>query len=235
VATLKREPNSNELKSFSLAKYPMTDAAYSSSSYSRNRDKKKNKNVNIAKIVKKFKLEKEFSNFLLQQKLPAYCGAAVNTSADVVSIGAHTIGIVALNYHAPLTLQNSLRTWNSSGLLEFADEKTIILNDPLPVEKALSVDYGLTVLEPKDIANARVRKENVLTIGAAFYYALALHKADYILFLENDFKMDTALSQQEIAMQLLRGVSLLERGVEIVRLQSKKGQGAHTLTHLLTH
>ena len=225
----------------------MTEEAYRTFAYSRsrNRNKKEYSNVNIAKIVKKFNLEIEFDNFLLQQKLPSYCGAAMNTSDSVAAVAAHTIGLVALNYRTPLTLQNSLRTWNSSGLLEFVNEKIIILNDPLPVEKALSIDYGLTILEPKDIPDAKVRKNNVLTIGAAFYYALALQKSDYILFLENDFKMDTALSQRDIAMQLLRGISLLGRGAEIVRLQSKKGQGIYSssvtfpltfpLTHSLTH
>lgn len=242
MATLKREPNTDEMKTFSLSKYPTTEEAYRTSvySHSKNGNKREHNNVNIAKIAKKFNLEAEFGNFLSRQHLPPYCGVAMNTSDSVAAVGAHTIGLVALNYRTPLTLQNSLRTWNSSGLFEFVNEKIVILNDPLPVEKALSIDYGLAMLEPKDIPDAKVRQKNVLTIGAAFYYALALHKSDYILFLENDFKMDTSLSRREIAMQLLRGISLLERGAEIVRLQSKKGQGIYSrtvtfpLTHLLT-
>lgn len=39
-------------------------------------------------------------------------------------------------------------------------------------------------------------KPNVWTIGAAFYYALNQIKSEYLLFLENDFKMDVQLSSQ---------------------------------------
>lgn len=67
------------------------------------------------------------------------------------------------------------------------NEKYALLNDPLPQEFAMAVDFGLKVVQPKDIANAKVcecslvygshvrgqvAKSNVLTIGAAFYYAL---------------------------------------------------------------
>ncbi len=39
-------------------------------------------------------------------------------------------------------------------------------------------------------------KPNVWTIGAAFYYALTQIKSEYLLFLENDFKMDVESSRE---------------------------------------
>ena len=52
---------------------------------------------------------------------------------------------MVLNYRSPLTLVNSMRTWNSSGLLTLIKEKIIILNDPLPSEIAMSLDFGFRI------------------------------------------------------------------------------------------
>lgn len=65
-----------------------------------------------------------------------------------------------------------MKTWNSSGLLNTVTEKIIILNDPLAEEIAISLEYGFRIIQPKDIPNVKVSKPNVVTIGAAFYYAL---------------------------------------------------------------
>ena len=68
----------------------------------------------------------------------------------------------------------------------------------------------------------------MFTIGAAFYYSLSLTKSEYILFLENDFSIDTTLSIQEISKQLFVAAAMLDKGAEIVRLMSRKGQGCGT-------
>jgi hypothetical protein len=81
-----------------------------------------------------------------------------------------------MSYRLCRTLLNSLRTWNSSGLLDLVDEKIMILNNPYSEEIAMSLDHGFQVIQPKDIPRAKVRKENVLTIGAAFYEALVRAK-----------------------------------------------------------
>lgn len=49
----------------------------------------------------------------------------------------------------------------------------MILNDPHNEEIAMSIDHGFRVMQPKEMPRAKVRKENVLTIGAAFYEAIA--------------------------------------------------------------
>ena len=54
------------------------------------------------------------------------------------------------------TLINSMRTWNTSGLLDMTKENVIFLNDPLPNEIAMSKEHGFQIIQPKDIPNALV-------------------------------------------------------------------------------
>ena len=138
------------------------------------------------------------------------------------------IALVSLNYRTPMTLLNTIRTWNSSGLLTMARERLMILNDPLPSEVAMSLEHGFQILQPKDITNGKLTKPNVLTIGAAFYYALKHVKSEYVLFLENDFKMDVSLNQEEIISELVGAAGMLHQGTEIVRMLSRKTKGCGT-------
>jgi len=54
------------------------------------------------------------------------------------------------------TLINSLRTWNTSGLLDMVAERVAVLNDPLPAEHAMALHHGFEVLQPKDVPNGKV-------------------------------------------------------------------------------
>ena len=71
------------------------------------------------------------------------------------------------------------------------------------------------LVQPKDIPHVRVSKPNVVTIGAAFYYALKLVTSEYLLFLENDFKMDTSLPIEDISVELATAASMLENGAQV--------------------
>jgi hypothetical protein len=138
------------------------------------------------------------------------------------------IALVALNYRAPLTLLNSVRSWNNSGLLSLMEDRVMILNDPYTNEILLSLNNGFRVVQPNQIQGSKMSKPNVFTIGAAFYYSLHLTTSEYILFLENDFSIDTSLTIQEISKQLFVAAGLLDNGAEVVRLLSRKGQGCGT-------
>jgi hypothetical protein len=138
------------------------------------------------------------------------------------------ISLTVLNYRAPRTLANTLRTWYNSGLLNLTYENIAILSDPYDSEIAMAKHYGFKVVEPRMIPNAKMSKPNVLTIGAAFFYALRKSKGQYMLFLENDFKIDTSLSVDTLKMELLAAISLLDSGAEIIRLMSRKYQGCGT-------
>lgn len=65
------------------------------------------------------------------------------------------------------TLANTLRSWVDSGLLSLVYERVAILNDPMPQELAVALDYGFNVLEPRDIASeVKVRDRiTLLSIG----------------------------------------------------------------------
>lgn len=139
------------------------------------------------------------------------------------------ISLVALSYRSPMSLVNSVRTWKQSGLLDMVHEKKMILNDPLPQDIAIALENDFDIIEPNDIPNVKKSKDNVLTIGAGFYYALEQSPhSEYVLFLENDFKIDTEMGREDIMSQLVAAAGMLERGAEIVRLQSRKAKGCGT-------
>ncbi len=99
---------------------------------------------------------------------------------------------------------------------------------------AIAAEHGFQIHQPVEFAGSepdrlvRPSKDNVVTIGAAFYAAMRLSTSKYVLFLEKDFKMDTSLSAAEIQSQLLGAAGMLDRGAEIVRLLSRKAQGCGT-------
>jgi len=49
-----------------------------------------------------------------------------------------------------------MRTWKQSGLLDMVHEKIIILNDPIPEEIAIAVEFGFKIIQPNDIPNGKV-------------------------------------------------------------------------------
>jgi hypothetical protein len=138
------------------------------------------------------------------------------------------MSIVALSYQAPRTLLSSMRTWNASTLLSLSPDRIAVLNDPFPQDLAIAAEQGFRIVEPSDIPNALVSKPNVLTIGAAFFYALKQARNEYVLFLENDFRVDPSLSPADLRLELVAAMGLLDAGAELVRLQSRSQQGCGT-------
>jgi len=59
---------------------------------------------------------------------------------------ASGITLVTLSYRSPLTLVNSMRTWNTSGLLDLVQERISILSRPTPEEVTYFVFAHLFVL-----------------------------------------------------------------------------------------
>ncbi len=57
-----------------------------------------------------------------------------------------------------------MRSWQQSGLLDMVQEKIIILNDPIPEEYAIALEFGFKIVEPKDVPNGKV-KYAMLTIS----------------------------------------------------------------------
>lgn len=67
-------------------------------------------------------------------------------------------------YYVFRTLVNSMRTWKESGLLDMVHEKIIILNDPIPEEYAIALEFGFKIIEPKDVPGGKVSVQNVMTV-----------------------------------------------------------------------
>lgn len=238
IATLKRTPSIDELKSFDISMYPKTIASFE---IWKNKNNIKNNIINNKKIlidnlVDKTKENNIINNLLKDQKTinNQYCGKIYKNNDNSTNkkwkkdFLSKSFGLAALNYHTPLSLVNSMRTWNNSGFLDVMNEKIVILNDPYVEEIAISLHHGFKIIEPKNILNAKMTKPNIVTIGAAFYYALEAIDSEYIIFLEKDFKMDTTLTIEQIKTQLITAAGMLDRGAEVIRLMSKKYQGCGT-------
>ncbi len=59
------------------------------------------------------------------------------------------IGIIAITHNTPKSLQNSLSSWNSSGLLDLVDEKFLWVNSlPETGEHELGRKFGFRVVDP---------------------------------------------------------------------------------------
>ncbi|KAJ1449393.1 hypothetical protein M885DRAFT_535804 [Pelagophyceae sp. CCMP2097] len=156
------------------------------------------------------------------------------------------LGVVALSYKTPATLRRAVKSWADSGLLALADERLLVLNDPLPAEVAIGHEYGFDVNTPESLGIAYKRhrrppflpgdvafelkaiKPNVVTIGTAFALAMALSKAQFVIFLEKDFSVDAAISFQSLQDELVTSLLALQRGASMVRLRSISDQGCGT-------
>lgn len=255
IATLKRVPSVDEYEKYDVSKYPKSFEEMEKSKWATmlQQVQRNSSNINKNALFKNMLPHlKEQGERLLRNvfELGAnssapYCGkrflpegipSADNTVALTSRQRASAqnaflsrgIALVAVSYHTPRTLLNTMRSWQSSGLLDMVTEKIVILNDPIPQEVAIALEHGFRIVQPKDITDSKMSKPNVWTIGAAFYYALNQIKSEYLLFLENDFKMDVQLSPQATMLELMGGAALLDSGIEIIRLNSRKYQGCNT-------
>eukprot|EP01032_Pedospumella_encystans_P011040 gene11040-12872_t len=236
VATLKRVPTAKELSRFDTSDYPTSRSDFNEQDWKAKATRRTNARIrDLVPSISKAKsnlVDRIFKTNSSSQLCPI--NSAEISSTDYAKLSTkdkflgESIALAVLSYHTPKTLINSLRTWNTSGLLDMVAERVAVLNDPLPAEHAMALHHGFEVLQPKDVPNGKTAKPNVFTIGAAFYYTLQHVKSEYLLFLENDFKMDTELSRQQIQAQLVAAAGMLRDGAEVVRLMSRKYQGCGT-------
>ena len=106
-----------------------------------------------------------------------------------------------------------------------------MLSSAAKEELRMAAHFDFHIVEPDNIpgfSRTKTSKPNVFTIGAAFYYGLQIAQSEYVLFLENDFKIDTSLSRTDIMLELFAAAALLRGGAEVVRLLSRKSMGCGT-------
>lgn len=125
-----------------------------------------------------------------------------------------SIGI--LTYNAPDTLEHTLATYASSGLLEYTDDVfAVIQHSPRqPEEEAVCTRYNIRHVSMPD--NGRM--------GSGFKAIYEHAKHEYILFLENDFanyaSRDATRDYLDTALDLL-----VNHGVDSVRGRSRTNPG----------
>ena len=254
IATLKRVPTAHEAASFDLSHYPAThEQLRSSPKWSGLREQARRANSAPGPLVGDLLSAAGPAGRELLRKLEQYSpgtgddqkhcrfdggsGGAEGAEAEAAparnsswrqTFLSQGLSIVALSYQAPRTLLSSMRTWNASSLLSLSSDRIALLNAPYPQDLAIAAEHGFRIVEPSEIPNALVSKPNVLTIGAAFYYALKQARNEYVLFLENDFRVDPSLSLADLRLELVAAMGLLDAGAELVRLQSRSQQGCGT-------
>ena len=146
-----------------------------------------------------------------------------NPKSTLAELKDETIGVVALTFGTPGTLLNSMNSWEKSGLLDVVDERVLILNGENPAELALGLDYDFKILRPDDIPNVKMnpKYDNVVTIGAAFYYAMQLMTSDYIIFLEKDFMADYTVGKEHFMREVSGRNSRSERAETLLLTPSR--------------
>ena len=136
------------------------------------------------------------------------CGEnAEVTESEVVR---KKLAIVVVTWRAPLSLRHSLESWRDNGLLDLVDEKMIFINSPQQVDYDLAKEFDF------DIYTTEERDGNIMA-GPALTYLVGNTTADYVLFMEKDFDLNSA--KAVTARELYLGMQMMARGVDVYRLR----------------
>jgi hypothetical protein len=136
------------------------------------------------------------------------CGE--NTGVTEAEVVRKKLALVCVTWMAPLSLRNSLESWARGGLLDLVDERMLFINSPQPVDRELAAEFGF------DVYTTDERDGNIMA-GPALSYLVGNSSADYVLFMEKDFELSA--SRADTVRELLLGVHMLARGVDVWRLR----------------
>jgi len=131
------------------------------------------------------------------------------------------LSLVALVYREFDSFNNAVRSWNSSGLLDYADETILWMNAKQegddPIEDVAN-EFGLRV----------IGSPTNLGIGAAIAKLVLEAKGPYVIFLEKDWEVveprKSVIQQLEYAKRLLSSQVNGSRA-DAVKLRSKRNAG----------
>lgn len=133
------------------------------------------------------------------------------------------LGILAMTYKTPLSLEHSMRSWYSSGLLTICFERMLIASRATELEYRLANMYNFSLVEPRH-TRMKVTRSNVATIGVSFAYGMTHMKSRFVLVLEKDFALAPTFSRH-IQDELVGAMTQLVRGALVVYLRSRMDQG----------
>lgn len=163
------------------------------------------------------------------------------------ALGKLTVGLVAVSYDAPRSLEGAMTSWAEGGLLDLVDDRVVFLNAPLPEEVGLSLGHGFRVYTP-----ARAEVEPLLARHRAWLSQFDHHPAsgafppvrnhagdparpatwvapsqimaylematDIIIFAEKDYALAPA-PVEHVVRSLLAAVAMVASNTAVVRLR----------------
>jgi len=132
----------------------------------------------------------------------------IHTGATTKKTVSLSIGI--LTWNKPAILEQTLASYKASGLLDFALESMLFLQENNPAESALANKYGLTpIYSPVNVG-----------IQEAYRRLCANAQGEYFLFLENDW--ECIEDEVTTALRLRNAIEILRTGMaHCVRLRHK--------------
>jgi hypothetical protein len=132
-----------------------------------------------------------------------------------------TVGI--LTYNSPITLYNTLLSYEVSGLLNYTDDIICIIQpSPHSLEEK-------KICETFRINKIIMNNENTKMAGAIDLIQTEA-KYEYVLFLECDFRI--CVNKDKLYELLNFSIFLIQQGIDFVRLRSLKNPG-HQIQHNL--
>eukprot|EP00300_Choanocystis_sp_HF-7_P005094 c13884_g1_i1.p1 GENE.c13884_g1_i1~~c13884_g1_i1.p1 ORF type:complete len:275 (+),score=56.40 c13884_g1_i1:265-1089(+) len=119
-----------------------------------------------------------------------------------------------LEYNTPLTLANTLRSYQKGGLLEYVNETVIYIQETNEAKQNNAHKYGLRPIG--SVVNTK------LHVG--FDTLVRNASTEYVLFLEKDWEL--VESAEMLAEQMDTAIQLIEDGVaHVVRLRNRARPG----------
>jgi len=121
------------------------------------------------------------------------------------------IGIAMITWRKPKTLLNTLESYRKNGLLNWIQQKVIVLQDSHPEEHEIATQFGFETIESTNLG-----------IGCGIIRATEGLKTKYVLILENDW----FLNSTDFNNQLFHPSNLIAQGkIDCYRLRHRKKPG----------
>jgi hypothetical protein len=123
------------------------------------------------------------------------------------------IGLGILSWRSNQSIQNTLRSLQKNGLLDFCSSQNIFFQEVRKSDKELAERYQLRVISSIDNVG----------IGKAFLELAESIQEPYIILLEHDWQL--VANRLETYKHLADAIYLLESGVSCVRLRHRRKYG----------
>ncbi len=164
-------------------------------------------------------------NTQLAQDMDSHYLCGENRDITESEVVRKKLAIVVVTWRAPLSLRHSLESWRDFGLLDLVDEKMIFINSPQQVDFDLAKEFDF------DVYTTEERDGNIMA-GPALTYLVGNTSADYVLFMEKDFDLNS--DKATTARELYHGMHMMARGVDVYRLRGSNDYPAEGMPDCCT-